>query len=601
MSSRLETKQVATVDAETDPFLFGRIPKPFIFGFYDGERFRTFDTAEELVEFLRPQRLIVFAHNGGKFDWHFLLRHFDAYQEILNINGRIARFMIGECEFRDSYSILPVPLSAYKKDSIDITKMEADVRHLHMPEIIRYLRGDCVYLHELVTAFRATYGNGITLASCAMRVWEQISGEQCKNQDAEFYHTNHKFYYGGRVEVFKRGVIQTPFTVADITSAYPFAMLHTHAWGHGFQDVDCKISKPEQIHTDHFYSLESKSVGAFPFRDGGSLAFPNDGERREFNVTGWELLAAMETGALKARDFTVLYERRFGNSINFKSYVMRFFKMKADAKAAGDTATELFAKLFLNSLYGKLCAGGDSYASFGIVPYDDTERFINPERAAASLKRDKKGLHLGRSAPPKQPELRCPRTGNLIKPAGRYWNFNGMLGPWSLVSGPIAEDKANFYNVATGASITGFVRAYLFRHLHALGGEKLYCDTDSIAFLENPANSKHFKFGKGLGEWADEGAEVGGFDHGAIAGKKLYAFHSRLPNKKKAEKGDKYPNWKRAHKGVKLKPPEIVAVAEGAEVKYYPEAASFPISTPVAKPGRAPRSRFTVRTVKATG
>src|SRR5262245_9928069 len=94
------------VDCESDPFAYGRIPEPFLWGVYDGgsDLYWEFQTVDEVVAHLRKHDVVAYAHNGGKFDWHFLSAHMDPDQPLLVINGRLAKFRIGMCEFRDSYT-----------------------------------------------------------------------------------------------------------------------------------------------------------------------------------------------------------------------------------------------------------------------------------------------------------------------------------------------------------------------------------------------------------------------------------------------------------------------------------------------------------------
>ena len=155
-----------TIDCETDPFKAGRIPQPFIWGCYDGRDndYREFATAGELVAYLRELDVIVYAHNGGRFDFHFLREHIDSDRQIMLIGGRIAKFYIGAAEFRDSMNILVNPLRAFAKDEIDYAKLEARVRRHHMPEIRRYLRSDCVNLWDTIKKYFDTYGRSLTQA-----------------------------------------------------------------------------------------------------------------------------------------------------------------------------------------------------------------------------------------------------------------------------------------------------------------------------------------------------------------------------------------------------------------------------------------------------
>ena len=140
-------RKIAVADCETDPFMPGRIPKPFAWGYYDGEQYQEFRSTLEFVEFLKEQPVICYAHNGGKFDWHFILQELEPYDDIMVISGRIAKCNIGLAECRDSYNILPVPLSAYKKDDIDYAIMEEDERDKpeNSEKISAYLKSDCVY------------------------------------------------------------------------------------------------------------------------------------------------------------------------------------------------------------------------------------------------------------------------------------------------------------------------------------------------------------------------------------------------------------------------------------------------------------------------
>ena len=112
-------RKFGTADCETDPFLFGRVPEPLIWGFYDEEGFKYFYDTKEFLEYIREYDGIIYMHNGGKFDFYFLLDDLDPQETIMIINGRIAKMKIGKCEVRDSFLLLPVPLSAYQKDEID--------------------------------------------------------------------------------------------------------------------------------------------------------------------------------------------------------------------------------------------------------------------------------------------------------------------------------------------------------------------------------------------------------------------------------------------------------------------------------------------------
>jgi hypothetical protein len=555
MASRL----LSVADCETDPFKIGRVPQPFVWGFYDGAAYMQFPwhysrkatPTEDFIAFLREQPIICYAHNGGKFDWHFLLPYLNPYDKIMIINGRISQCFIGLCELRDSYNILPVPLRAYKKDDIDYRIMEQHERYKpqNWNTISKYLKSDCVYLHELISGFVSRFGLRLTQAGAAMAQWKTISDRAVPSTDKDFYDLLSPYYYGGRVECFRSGVIDESFAVYDINSAYPYAMQQKHPYSGSFSQVEAFIPDAD------FYKVECVSRGAFPFRGMGQpnefagLRFPNDGERRIYTVTGWEYQAAKDTGTIS--DDVVLESIVFDEHIDFSSYIQHFYDMRMKARAEKDAAGDLFAKLLMNSLYGKFASNPEHYRDYMIVPMDV--------------------------------------IGGL---EAEGWEFAGELGPWGLAERKLDEVKQRYYNVATGASITGYVRAMLWRAIASSKGV-LYCDTDSIAVSRK---GDAVTLGDKLGQWKHEGD----FDRAGIAGKKLYIFRGASGWWTTAEGktlfADRKPKgatrlYKSASKGAKLTHAQLWQVARGGMVEWFSEAPTFSVN-------KAPT--FTNRRIKYT-
>jgi len=533
-TGKYKGRPIWTVDAETDPFKKGRVPVPFIWGVYTGYEYYQFLNTDSLIEFLSDKEVICYAHNGGKFDWHFITEYIPDFEPLTIIAGRLAKFKIGECEFRDSYNLIPAPLSAYKKDDFDYTLLEKGVRNKpeNWKRICEYLKNDCIYLHEMITAFVSDYGMNLTQAGAAMKTWSKMSGIKKPQSTAFYYESMARYYYGGRVECFETGVIKRKFKVIDIRSAYPYAMTFLHPWGMDYAVYD---KMPENL-TDKelgrcFITMNAMSLGAFPSREKTGLMFHNDGEIREFNITGWEFIAARDTDCLK--DVKIIEVRKYEETIEFNEYVNHFFAMKDQAKIDGDKARYLFAKIFLNALYGKFASNPANYQEFMTLPAS----MIDASKSDG-------------------------------------WNYCKLLcEETAVVQKPLNEEKQRFYDVAVSASITGFVRAYLFRAMKNCENV-LYCDTDSIAasLIGNdiPDSGK-------LGDWESEGE----FDLAAIAGKKLYAFRKV----KGTFNPEKEKPWKVASKGVRLEPSDIIKIAEGETVVYEPEAPTFsvkrkPIFTP---------------------
>lgn len=547
-------RKISVCDAETDPFKRNRVPKPFIWGWYDGEEYLCFKTTDELVAHLERFDGICYAHNGGRFDWHFLLPYAEAYDEVMLINGRISKMRIGLCELRDSINIIPVPLKAYKKDDIDYSIMEAGERDkpANMKKIKEYLKSDCVYLFELIQRFIQDYGMQLTQAGAAMKQWVKISGAKAPVSSGEFYDEISPYYYGGRVQCFKSGIIDGHYQVYDINSAYPYAMLHQHPYSDNFARVEGFTPRAD------FYRVRCISHGAFPFRGLGlsdgqtaaGLAFPSDHVEREYFVTKWEYDAAVDTATIERAE--VLESLVFMTHTDFSDYVNHFYAYRQKCKENGDEAGRLFGKLFLNSLYGKFAANPANYKNYMIVPME----VIGGLEAVG-------------------------------------WQFSGEFGCWGLAESPLAEDRQRYYNVATGASITGFVRAMLWRAICSSKGA-VYCDTDSIVVQKR---GDDVKLGDKLGQWKHEGD----FDRLGIAGKKLYILRG-APGWWMNENGDAFYKkgkcppkcerlYKTASKGARLTKAQLWAVAKGETVEFVPEAPTF-------SPKKAPV--FTKRKIRFT-
>lgn len=474
-------KPILTMDFETDPFRHGHTVKPFACGLYGSLTGGglNFDStwgpkcAAKMVE--RLKRLppsIIYMHNGGRFDIFFLIQWIEAEMKI--INGRIVQCWLGKHEIRDSYAIFPMALAAYKKDDIDIVKLNRDSREQHKQEILSYLRGDCVYLHELVTGFISEFGDFLTIGSAAMSELKKLHPFEhgTRYMDEKF---RSQFFFGGRVQCFQSGIINQEFKIYDVNSMYPFVMQnYAHPTGTDFT-IDRAVTRKTA-----FIIAEGNNRGAFAHRTRTGISF--ESETGIYATTIHEWNAAEETGTFKIK--RVLKTYNFNEWISFGEFVEHFFNARLKAKRAKDRLKELFYKLILNSAYGKFAQNPDNFHDFAI-----THRQTMPE----------------------------PWVEHFIHAGGEYviWK-KGVT-------------RHSYYNVAIGASITGAARAVLMRGLHGTDG-LVYCDTDSI--IGSRLRNVDFSETK-LGAWKEEGSG----DRIAMAGKKLYACFNGDECIKKATKG----------------------------------------------------------------
>lgn len=538
-------KQIWAVDCESDPFLYGRVPRPFLWGIYEGytKNYWEFERTDDCIDFLIENDVIAYAHNGGKFDWHFITHRMQPRESVLVINGRLAKFNIGLCEFRDSFNLMPISLDQYQKSSIEYWKMEECVRRYHMEEIRAYLKSDCINLWNMVYGFECEYGRHLTQAGAAMKIWTSISGHKPPRSGEFYFDTFKPFYFGGRVQCFESGEFDIEAKSIDIHSAYPDAMLADHPIG---LDTVAHSGTPQKSidKLGHcFFNIRCIARGAFPYRTlNKALYFPADDVRRDYHVTGWELVAALETNTVD--DLEIIDWIEHLETVNFSEYVLHFWNKRVEAQKIGDKGRDYYCKIFLNGLYGKFASDPRNYKQYELWPKNTLEQAIE---------------------------------------VGKDFDF---FYDWLLVSEHIKSGKYRFYNLATGASITGKVRAKMWRGLCS-ATRPLYCDTDAITAVEFSG----LKYGSDLGDWGLE-AE---YDKLVLAGKKMYANHIKgrgWEDSSDRRKSKALGNWKKATKGASLSADELLTIVRGGEIKFLPPVPTFSVhhQTP----------RFIPRVIRAT-
>lgn len=652
-------KPYATLDLETDPFLFNRRPRPFAAGFHSRIQGSVTEIREgpacciDIVNLALSFPGYVYLHNGGKFDLHFLLpsilaRYNASEVQPLCIGSRMVQIKTPICIFRDSYALIPKPLKTFgNKKDIDIWKLEENLyyndklclyskeidfeerrfnaekegrnytrehdarenyniflsdlkkqnknlchcpspRRFYRNEIISYLKQDCVGLYDGLTEFFERYGMELTLASIAFKVlkkqfnYEQVNTKE--NYDDKF----RPYYYAGRVQFYKLGKCETPggYKIADINSAFSHAMLQPHWYSSEYRATD-KIS-PEHKNQS-FYDITCDSNGALPSRGRDkSVDFPKVKKHRFF-ATGWELFTGIDLGLISNVEYHVIYVP--DEVLDFAPYVDYFYKLKSDAdleikhlkqnkdtlpkdeydsRLAKANADRDFAKLFLNSLYGKFALNPREFRDVKICRNRDecpddviisTKLLKQIDEHKRNTGHDPKGYYTRKD------------VDGVLRWHKKVWEHSyedpeSGINFWQRPShGPEAQKPLRFYNVCTAASVTGCVRAYLARSM-AKCGDVIYCDTDSIIAADISA----LEIGSGLGQWKLEKDNQTVW----LGGKKLYAC--RGVDKK----------WKKASKGVRLSAGDIVDVCEGIEKSYSFDAPNFSVFS---------KSHFTTRRV----
>jgi len=489
-------KPIYTADFETDPFHHKQTIAPFCCGLYNGSDFSSWWSprcADKLAETIRkfPEPSIIFIHNGGKFDVFLgLLEHFEP--ELRIINGRIVQAFIrgshGVHEIRDSYAIIPIPLAAYKKDEIDIEKLERENRDANRVEILSYMRGDCVYLHELVTAFLDEFGDKLTIGSAAMQQLRRFHPFETvgKTFDEKF---RSQFFFGGRVQCFQSGILPAPksgWKVYDVNSMYPFVMKNMRHPSGGDYDIERRITSRTAFIVAE--GTQRTERGAFPVRSKTGIDFETRTGTFLFSAHEWE--ASQRFGFFRVSRVIKTYG--WDEWITFDEFVDHFYSARLKAKASGDTIRLLFYKLILNSAYGKFAQNPENYFDWAIT------------------------------------------FGTILDDG---WQIHTSHNGGKIIVWKKPVERHSYYDVAIGASITGAARSVLMQGI-AGSDDLAYCDTDSII----AGNLRGVEFSDTvLGAWKLEATG----DRIAIAGKKLYAlFDGGWGDEhcvKKATKGARLP------------------------------------------------------------
>ena len=536
---------IAVIDCETDPFSnqYQEL-HPFAWGFYDGITYHQtwgVNATDEMLSFLssHKQAFQIFAHNGGRFDFQFMLQHLRG--KPLVINGRIVNVKLFHHTLSDSYARIPVPLARFQgKIDIDYSKMAVGKREKHKAEISTYLKSDCISLFDVITAWSDKFGRrDSTMASAAMRkcleAVPSAKGRMNEGEDEKF----RCYYFGGRVQAFKRGIVQDNITLSDANSMYPYAMVKfKHPVGTG---ASWRVSLDIDDDTD-FACIEAWSKGALPLRTDTGLHFPSG--FGTFYATGHEIRMGLRHNRLKISK--VLHARTCKDKVDFSTFINPVYADRMIYKRNGDVMNTEFYKLLMNSAYGKFAINPRNFMDFIFIGQDELDDY----------------------------EV-------ILTPNGREINYEGK---WYVqVSDPSdtramlrfkrpADNNKGYRNVATAASITGAARAVLFECL-CKSQHPIYCDTDSIAARCVETSDDPYT----LGAWKVEAFG----DAMAIAGKKMYALFGEPANDaQRSARMTRYGDArciKLASKGVRLTAPEMVRIANEGEIFKRNEAPTFDV------------------------
>lgn len=559
-NQKKRARKIAVLDMETDPFdnqsqsridpfaacLYSDHFEPVIIWEENRERFaRAVVAAIEKLS----DRYIVYAHNGGRFDFMFLVH---LLRGEVSFKGRgIMSATIGAHELRDSFHIIPEKLAAYQKDSFDYEKLKRAKRRQHREEILKYMVADCCYLLELVKGFHDEFGLKLSIGQAAM--YELKQHYEVKKLSEGWDEYLRSFFYGGRVECLTgRTMVTGDYKLYDVNSMYPHVMAsYQHPIG-DFFDYDLRIGDPDA--RTCFIDLECRNQGALVGKTAAGETTTRITSGRFF-TTVHEYQVAKKYGLIS--DVRINFCVDCSLQTDFAAFVEPLYKRRQGTKALlgnlkrnglenseqylSVKRDDLFLKLLMNNAYGKFAQNPRRFKEYYITDPDD----MPPREWFRSI---------------------CHKTTkDEWRKIGKRW-VKLVKAENEIYLLPESENEGywvwakpapgfRFNNVGTAASITGAARAVLLEALqHAV--ESIYCDTDSIICRELPG----VRIDKeALGAWdlEDEFSKV------IIDGKKLYSCWYKKP---KLGPGGQIVEYKIRSKGTSgLKWADMVDLFNGAE------------------------------------
>ena len=439
--------------------------EPYACGMYDGKNMQIFEGRNCVDQFLdtflvkKYRGFAAYAHNGGKFDFSFLLQRIiekDSFKQWtikpMRAGSRIIQIDLEKNKhkwtIRDSMALFPNASLKNLTDNFDVKSKKGDFEHSKInwrnwqklaPEWKPYLVNDCKGLYEvleifesfLMEKFNVSLRKNITIAQTAMHTFRKkylkfnIATYQATENDIR------KAFYGGRVEIFKTMCKKANYY--DVNSLYP-SVMKKHFYPVG-TPIKSFIMTVEDFGVAYAFIEvpEDIDIPVLPYRtEAGKLIFP----RGKFS--GWYCTPELQLAKKKGYKITIEYGYKFKKVKLFKEYIDDLYKIKVNSKR-GSVDYET-SKLLQNSLFGKF---GQRRERKSIVMFPES--------------------HIG------------------LTPI----DFFGDIPIYEKVT----ESKAKHILPAIAAFVSSYARVDLYNNLLD-GNDPVYCDTDSVVTAKTLHTSK---------------------------------------------------------------------------------------------------------------
>lgn len=464
---------------------------------------------ENMLKSIEHRNVILYAHNGGKFDMWVILKdilktNYKVMGSIIK-DGRIIQLKIESphkqkdkdkryITFRDSFTFLSSSLDSLCKEFKTTTqKLTGDVDHDKINIIncktdeiknyvSKYLKNDCKSLYEIINKFndiivdkisngRYTIKDCITNAGIARKEfltrWYMPNKYPLYNLDIETDEILREFYYGGRNECFEKlGYIEGPIYYYDFTSLYPFCLLldlpyglhetikfdKSFIWNSSNYDIK-ELNKYFGLVHCKVKHIHKNRRPYHALKKDCKLLFPYFENPTELIITTEELKYSLKNdlGYEYEIDYIINYE---GKAKYYKPYIDHLYKLKIEAEESNQPILRSTAKIIINSSYG----------FWGIKR--DTENIKICKSKAKNKKDQDKYSHK---------ELYDYLSTERLKDYKEYEGYNIYKYDDNL--------EIDCQNVGIAFFTCAYARTKLYElmdNISKKGGKVYYCDTDSV-------------------------------------------------------------------------------------------------------------------------
>lgn len=383
-----ETPEFSVFDIESNNWV-----DHVVTGYYDGKEFKDYGSIIEFLDDVSKERdgnKTIFAHNGGAFDFNFVLQCIIKGEgrkkyRLEKIFSRGATFLSIELVnrntgttlvFRDSLAALPFSLKKLTTDfKTECAKgewdHEKDFKRRDDPRLLEYLKADCIGLHQVLTSYFnwpliKEAGTAYTVASQALKVFRTYLDERIVGCNEKVDAFVRKAYFGGRTEVFRpyfKSKGRDKLSCYDVNSLYPSVMrdfsypTRFKKWSfkytpNEFGFWEATVHVPRDMYVPPLGTLlridsKTKKVEAVSDSSMGKFIFPTGTFSGVWSSIELEYAKSLGVKVLKIGQGAIFDN---GGPI-FKEFIEDLYNMRVNAPK--DSVDGFICKLLLNSCYGR--------------------------------------------------------------------------------------------------------------------------------------------------------------------------------------------------------------------------------------------------------